>query len=282
MMENKPQNIVGIDIGGTTIKASLLHNQKPVSKIEVDTNANGSVDNILDPLFAEINAKWKGSFEAIGVGCPGYIDTNEGIIKVINNIPAFSGLNIKQKIEQALAVPAKIENDANCFILGEYFFGEACKLNNVIGITLGTGVGGGVIIDRKVYSGMNGGAGEFGLIPFLDSNFESYLGANFFLHNYGKTGKELCDSADSGDNNALAVFHLYGTYLGELLNTLMYTFSPEAFILGGSITNAYKYFYPGIIESLEKYPFELNRKALQIFPARVQNAGMLGAAALWL
>jgi len=282
MKENKILNVIGIDIGGTTIKASLLHNQKPVSRLEVNTNATGSVDSILTPLFDEIQAKWKGSFEAIGVGCPGYIDTNAGIIKVINNIPAFSGFNLKQKIEQELAVPVKIENDANCFILGEYFFGEACKLNNVIGITLGTGVGGGVIIDRKVYSGMNGGAGEFGLIPFLDQNFEWYLGSNFFQHNYGKTGKDICSDADKGDKKALEAFHLYGTYLGELINILMYAYSPDAFILGGSITNAYKYFYSGIRESLEKYPFELNRNSLQIFPARVPNAGMLGAAALWL
>ncbi len=276
------ENIIGIDIGGTTIKASLVFDKKPVSKIEVETNANGSADSILDPLFDQINSTWKGSFEAAGVGVPGYIDTEAGIIKVINNIPAFSGLNLKEKIEQKLGVPVKIENDANCFILGEYFFGEACMLNNVIGITLGTGVGGGVIINRKVYSGMNGGAGEFGMIPFLDSNFEWYLGSNFFQHNYGKTGKEICNDADNGDKNALEAFHLYGTYLGDLLNILMCAYSPEAFILGGSITNAYKYFYPGMIEGLKKYPFDLNRNALRIFPASVQYAGMLGAAALWL
>lgn len=282
MKENNTQKIVGIDIGGTTIKANLVHNKQSISRIELSTNADKSVDSILNPLFEQINAKWKGSFELAGVGVPGYIDTHTGIIKLINNIPAFSGFNLKQRMEQELGVPVKIENDANCFIMGEYYFSEASKLRDVIGITLGTGVGGGVIINKKVYSGMNSGAGEFGMIPYLDKNFEWYLGSNFFQHHYGKSGKEICSYADKGDKSAREAFHLYGTYLGDLLSILMYAYSPEAFILGGSIANAYKHFYPGIVESLEKYPVDLNRNSLQIFPASVKNAGMMGAAALWL
>jgi len=277
----KADRIVGIDIGGTTIKACLLHDRKLKGKIEVETDARGTTTAILSPLFERIGAEWAGAFDAVGVGVPGYLDVEAGVIRMINNIPAFSGFKLNNAIEQGLGCPVRMDNDANCFVMGEYCFGEASALKHVVGISLGTGVGGGVIINGKVYSGMNSGAGEFGMIPFKDRNFEWYAGSNFFTAFYGLTGKELCERADTGNKDAQEVFVRYGKYLGELLNILMCAYSPEAFIFGGSISGAFRYFMPGIEAGFSKYPVDFMRESVKIYPAAVPDAGMMGAGALW-
>ncbi len=284
MEENNTYNrVIGIDIGGTNMKACLLHNHDIKDRIEVPTNAKKALSpiDLLMPLFAKIKAEWKGQFDAIGVGVPGYIDTKTGVIRMINNIPVFSGINLKKLVEDNLNVPVKIENDANCFVMGEYSFGKTAELKHVIGITLGTGLGGGVIINGKIFSGLLCGAGEFGMIPYQDSNFEKYCGADFFFKAYGKSGKDVCMEADADVKAAQDVFFNYGNNLGNLLNVLMCAFSPEAFVFGGSIAGAFKYFYPGVMAAFKRYPVEFMRNEVKIYQAGVRDAGMLGAAALW-
>lgn len=274
--------IMGIDFGGTTIKSGLLHKGKLVVISETETNSQQGSKAIIESLITSIKKIWIEDVSAIGIGIPGFINTNTNVIELSNNIPSLKGINLCEIIKNEFKVDVRINNDANCFTLGEYHFGYHKKFNNVIGLTLGTGLGGGIIIDKKIYSGLYSSAGEFGCIPYLDKNVEFYCSNNFFKVFYNKNGNELFSEATKGNQDAISAFHKFGLHLGNLINLLIFSFAPEAFIIGGKISNAFSYIYPGIIEKLNSFPVDLLRNKIVISNATVQDPGILGAASLWL
>jgi glucokinase len=278
-MEHAP--ILGIDIGGTSITAGIVVSNQIIRQYEVTTNARGNYRDVLDPLFSLIQDDASATFDYIGVAVPGFLDVKAGIVKKINNIPGLTNVPVSAYISEVLGKPVRIENDANCFVLGEYYFGEAGRYDHVIGITLGTGLGGGIIIDRKIYSGKLGGAGEFGLLPYLDGIAEQYCSGQFFLNHCKATGKKLFALAESGDPHALKCFDEFGKHLGLLLKYLSLCFAPQAMILGGTIAKAFDYFSPAIERHISTLYKNLGLDPPGIIRARQENAGLLGAAALW-
>ncbi|MCF8224247.1 MAG: ROK family protein [Bacteroidales bacterium] len=271
---------IGIDIGGTKISGIRLEGEKIVDRAKADTGASRPVQEIMGTLFDVIRGVLIDDVKAIGIGVPGILDVEEGKIININNIPEFNGVNLKKPIEKAFGIPAFINNDANCFALSEAYFGAGKPYSNIIGITLGTGVGGGIVINRQIYSGNLGAAGEFGCVPYRDGLFEEYGGSKFFEKFYDATGKELYDRAEKNDRVAKEAFLEYGQHIASIITYMMLTIAPEAIIIGGSITNAYKYFEPSIREMLDNFSIPVIAKHVKILPATLSDSGVLGAAAL--
>jgi len=203
-----------------------------------------------------------------------------GEIISINNIREFNGFNLKNPIQEKYGIPAFINNDANCFALSEAYFGAGKNYNNIIGITLGTGVGGGIVIDRKVYSGNLGAAGEFGCVPYSTGLFEDFGGSKFFEKNYGLSAKQLFEKAEAGDAKAIEVFLEYGTHIAAVITQIMLFMAPQAIIIGGSISNAFKYFEPSIQKSLKEFFIPVISENLVVLKAELSDSGILGAAAL--
>lgn len=273
--------IIGIDIGGTSISTGLIKNQVIEKYYNTPTGAARSCEEILGSLFHAIEQVWHPEVKSIGVGSPGFIDTEKGIILKINNIPAWNGLNLKQRIEEFFKVPAFVNNDANCFALGEKYFGKGQPYKDMIGLTLGTGLGGGVIINHKLHTGVACGAGEFGCVPYFNSNFESYCGSGFFSRIYDSTGKELYDAAMKQDMEALDAFNKFGNHIGNLITNILYILAPEAIILGGSISKSLPLFKKGIYQSLESFLLPEVTKKLVIDISDLEHPALLGAAALY-
>ncbi|MDA3893926.1 MAG: ROK family protein [Salinivirgaceae bacterium] len=271
---------VGVDIGGTSIVAGLMVDRKIEKTCNIPTMGIQPLDIILKQLFNAIDEVINKDVAGIGVGCPGFIDADAGKIVNINNIPAFKGINLKKLISDKYNLPVFINNDANCFVLGETYFGAAKAYKHVLGITLGTGLGGGVVINKKVYAGLHGAAGEIGCIPFRNGIIEDFCSSKFFSDNYSATGYELYNRAETGDPDALTAFAEMGRNLGWLLNNVMYVLAPEIIVIGGSIAGAFKYIEPGIKAELSKFLFEDIRNNIVIKPAEIENAGLMGAAAL--
>ncbi len=273
---------IGVDIGGTSIKTGVLVNNKLVKTYQAKTKANLSQDDVLKVLYSTIDKVWMANVKAIGIGVPGYLDVAKGKVLLINNIPSFKGLNIKKAVSDKFNVPVLVNNDANCFALGETYFGAGKEFCNAVGITLGTGLGGGVIVNRRVQSGLYGGAGELGYLPYRDSNFEDYCSSKLFINKYQSTGLELYDKAMAGDKFAKSAFAELGKHLGELIATLMYVLAPDGIIIGGAIAGSFKLFAPAINEKINTFPVELIRNKIVIKQAELSNAGIFGAAALCL
>lgn len=273
---------IGVDIGGTSIKAGVLVNNKLVKTYQAKTKAILSQDDVLKVLYSTIDKVWMANVKAIGIGVPGYLDVEEGKILLINNIPSFKGLSLKKAVSDKFNVPVLVNNDANCFALGEMYFGAGKEFSNAVGITLGTGLGGGVIVGNKVQSGLYGGAGELGYLPYLDSNFEDYCSSKYFVNKYQSTGLELYEKAMAGDEFAKSAFAELGKHLGELITTLMYVLAPDGIIIGGAIAGSFNLFASAINEKINTFPVELIRNKIAIKQAELSNAGIFGAAALCL
>ena len=271
---------IGVDIGGTNIVSGLMVNGFISKMYRVDTLAGQSKEVILNQIFKAIEGVATDGVRAIGLGCPGFINAKEGVILNINNIPNLQGVNLVEKVTEKFNKPTYIDNDANCFVLGEAYFGAGKNFNHILGITLGTGLGSGIVIDRKPYGGFCGAAGEIGCIPFKDGIIEDFTSSNFFTRKYGSTGYDFFKAAEKGDKNAIEAFKELGRNIGWLINNMLYTIAPEAIIIGGAIVGAYKYIEPGIIEELNNFLFEFLRKNITIKPAILENAGVIGAASL--
>jgi glucokinase len=277
-MNNKA--FIGVDIGGTGITAGLIEDGKIVNKEQVDTLPQRSANEILESLYAVINKVLTKNVVGIGLGVPGYLDVKQGKIILINNIPAFSGLNIADKVSEKFNLPVKINNDANCFVLGESLFGPGANYETVVGLTCGTGLGGGIVINGKVLSGVYGGAGELGLLPYCDTIFEDYCSGKFFENNYNKSGKELYELACNGNDKAVEAFNKFGMHLGHLIRQVMYFAAPEAIIIGGSIANSFDMFKPYLDSYLAEMPEKHLPVNTKIIRAELSDAALFGAASL--
>lgn len=277
----KNEIIVGVDIGGTSIGAGCIIDKKIGKAYSKPTGANRSADEILETLYEVVEQVLMPGTLAIGVGVPGLLNAEKGEILNISNIPSWKNLPLKQKLEQRFNIPVYLNNDANCFALGEKHFGKGQSYKNLVALALGTGVGGGVIINDKIHSGMFGGAGEVGCWPYEGESFENYCGSGFFIKKHNITGKELYEKAISGDKQAVELFEEFGVHLGKLINNILYILAPEAIIIGGSISKSFHLFEPGIRKEMNDFPFEVIKKNIMITQSELNDIALLGAAGLF-
>ncbi len=271
---------IGIDIGGTTMVAARFSDSEILDRSEVATGANRQADDIMEALFGAIEKVLTDEVVGIGIGMPGFMDTSSGEILLINNIPSFNGFSVKRAVEKRFGLPVFQNNDANCFALGEAWFGAGKEYTNMVGVTLGTGLGGGIIINRKIHTGLAGGAGELGCFSFKGGIVEDTCSAALFANKYHMSGTELYQAAKKGGLEALNAFDELGRNIGEMLRTVMFILAPEAFIIGGSVTGAWEFLEKPIREELDKFPVKLISNKTVLEKAQLDNAGLYGAAAL--
>jgi glucokinase len=186
---DRQANYIGVDIGGTSMVVARFSESELLDRTEVDTGADRPAGEIMGSLFGAIDRVLTGEVAGIGIGMPGFMDTESGEILMINNIPSFRGFSVKQAVGQHFGLPVFQNNDANCFALGEAWFGAGKEFDNLVGVTLGTGLGGGIIINRKIHTGLVGGAGELGCFPFKGGIVEDTCSAALFASKYKRTEK---------------------------------------------------------------------------------------------
>lgn len=272
--------VLGLDIGGTKISSGLFRNGSLTECMEIKTPAKSPKEEILATISHQVEAYRHFNFKAIGIGIPGLVDPINGIIYNLANIPSFHNVNLKKYLEERFEVPVAINNDANCFALGEYKFGASNIHKHVIGITLGTGIGTGIIANGHLYTGKLCGAGEWGAIPYLDGTFEDYCGSKFFKEKYHISAKKLAKKASEGEQEAINIFYDFGKHIGALIYRLMLTFAPEAIVLGGSIRKAFPYFEKGMQEVIDAFPYLPISENLNIYVSGSNNSAILGAISL--
>ena len=272
--------ILGVDLGGTNARAAVVRDQRLGEVSSVEVNAQWSVEEVLDQLRGLIDRTTQGGIDGIGIGVPSVVDIAKGIVYDVVNIPSWREVPLKAILEKRYAVPVLVNNDANCFALGEKHFGKGVGCQSLIGLILGTGFAGGIIVDGKLYPGRNCGAGEFGLIPYLDSIYEHYCCGQFFTRHVGQTGAEAFRRAAAGDREAVRVFAEFGHHLGEAVKTVLYAYDPEMIILGGSVRKAFRFFQEAMWESIRSFAFPNSLNSLQIAVSELEHVAILGAAAL--
>lgn len=272
--------VLGLDIGGTKISAGLNDKGTVYERKQISTPFDSSKEDILKVIADLISTYLPFGFKAIGIGIPGLVEPQRGIVYNLANIPSFQKVDLKDYLQGVFKVPVFINNDANCFALGEYKFGPARNYQHVVGISLGTGVGTGIIANSALYPGYLCGAGEWGGVPYLDKTFEDYCSSRFFRTVEGETAKSLAKSAKKGDIAALSRFEAYGEHIGMLIKRILFTFSPECIVLGGSISKAFPLFKDSMLSTVSTFPYKPIADSLTIYVSQLEDVAILGAIAL--
>ncbi len=243
-------------------------------------NPNGSDEEVLDQLCGLIDRTKLEDVDGVGIGVPSVVDIEEGIVYDVQNIPSWREVPLKSILEERYSVPVLVNNDANCFALGEKHFGKGVGYQSAIGLIVGTGFAGGIIVDGRLYPGMNCGAGEFGMIPYLESIYEYYCSGQFFTRHVAQTGAEVFRRAVEGDREAVRIFAEFGHHLGHGIKTILYAYDPEIIVLGGSVRKAFRFFKEAMWESIRSFAFSNSIRSLKIEVSELEHVAILGAAAL--
>jgi len=274
------ENILGIDIGGTTIVGGRIEGDIIIEQITVDTCAQEGGDKTLNILKELIRQLKTTDTRAIGIGVPSVVDREKGIVYNVQNIKNWDEVHLKSLLEAEFELPVHIDNDANCFAYGEKIYGKGKEFQNFVGITLGTGVGGGIIQDNHLLFDSNCGSGEFGEIPYLDSILEEYCGSRFFTRTTGRSGYEIALKAREGDRDSIAIYSQYGKHISMLVKIILLIVDPQAIIFGGSISQSFDLFKDSMYENLKDFPYPKSVDKIQILTSDLHNIGILGAGAL--
>ncbi|MBE0651131.1 MAG: ROK family protein [Bacteroidales bacterium] len=279
-LARKEIKVIGVDIGGTKISAGLVGNGKIYKSVTIQTPTTEKQNDVIKVIIEAIRGVMTDEVVGIGVGIPGIVDTKSGTVYNVQNIPSFKAVHLKEILENKLERPVHVNNDANCFTLGTKNFGDGKQFHSLVGLTLGTGLGGGIIINDKLYEGMGNGAGEFGFFPYKDGILEHYCSGQFFLKQYNVTGEEAQNLALSGDKKALHMFEEFGYHLGEAIKMIVHTLSPEAVMLGGSISKNFDFFEQSMWANIRQFPYKNVINDLTVFPVLNPEIAIIGAAYL--
>lgn len=293
---------IGIDLGGTFIKSAITDSHgKIIKTYKTDTLAGKGPKTVVKQIEKSINrllAGFNKDISGIGIGAPGIV--TGGVVKFPPNFKGWREVDLKRLIQKKFKLETEADNDANCAGLAELQFGHGKKYENFIFLTLGTGIGGAIIINGKVYRGEQNGAGEFGMMtiefdgtPCLGGNrgsVEAYLGRNYFLESEKKEISSLGNKIDFADiakfaakknKTAKNIFKRYGFYLGVGLTNYFNLMDVRTAILGGGISNAYPYFIAECNKTIKNRSLPTIRGSFRVIKSKINNnAGVLGAAAL--
>ena len=262
------------------MKAGRVENGVLRDTQRIAVSSQGSEQQVLSEVIEAIETVIEGDLTGIGVGVPSVVDVGTGIVYDVQNIPSWKEVNLKDILQEQFNVPVYVDNDANCFAAGEKLFGKGKEYENFVALIVGTGLAAGIIINRWLYRGHNCGAGEFGMIPYLDHNYEYYCSGQYFHHMHQGDGEAIHHLAIDGDERALKMFNEFGAHLGNAIKTILYTVDPEIIILGGSVSKAYPFFKESLWNQLNTFAYHNVVPKLKIKVSDQPNIAILGAAAL--
>ena len=271
---------VGVDLGGTNVRAGLVKNGKIISLHKRPISSRAEQKIVLEEIFETIAKVLVPGVRGIGIGVPSIV--KNGVVYSPANIPSWREVPLKKLLERRFGFPAFVNNDAKCFALGEFHYGFGRGHKNLVGLIIGTGLGCGVIIDGKLFNGSNGGAGEIGHAPYKANEFEYYCSGRFFMREFGLDALEVQQRAEAGDTKALEMLAAFGDSFADAVMTVLYAYDPEVIVLGGGLSRAYSYFEKRMRERLKVFKFQNNLKRLKIVPTKKPHIAVLAAAALCL
>jgi glucokinase len=270
---------LSIDLGGTNIRIAQVEDGKCLNKVSVACMAQRDASTVLSQLFQLIRGVMDERVDGIGIGVPSIVDSEKGIVYNVANISSWKEIHLKEILENEFKVAVAINNDSNCFTLGESLFGEGKPYANMVGVTIGTGIGAGIIADHRLYCGQYMGAGEIGSLPYLDSDFEHYC-SSFFFKRYNIIGALAAEKAAQGDEAALDIWKEFGMHLGNLMKAILFAYAPQAIVLGGGIVTAFPLFKDAMMNEMQSFPYKIMLDNVKVIASYRKDSSLLGASAL--
>lgn len=294
---------IGVDMGGTNLRAAAVSEDgKMLDKIAVSTDMTAGPDAIVGDMVRSIQTLrtrlGESDLAGVGVGIPGFIHMETGVVAGWANNPAFNGYPIRDRIETSLGTKVILENDANAAALGETWMGAGRGVQDLVLLTLGTGIGGGIVIGGRILHGAQGMAAELGHLTVSPNGnpcgcgnrgcVEKHASATAIaamgrLMNLGPSlsAEDVYNLACDGNDRALAIFKAVGESLGIALASLINIFNFPLYLLSGGPIPAWKFFAPSMLAEVERRSFTYRSTSPRIEPAQLGNeAGLYGAAYL--
>lgn len=271
---------IGVDLGGTNIRAGIVNAGQVLNHKKEAFHTKGSLEETISNLKDFIRPLAFPEISGIGIGVPSVVDVEKGIVYNVANIPSWICVPLKDILEEEFKIPVRVSNDVNCFALGEHQFGVLKGMKHVVGISSGTGLGSGIIINNELFNGANCGAGEIGLLHYLDHNIEYYASGNLFSACYNTTAEVAHKRALQGDREALRYWNEFGKHMAEAIKSVVFTYDPEAIVLGGSLSKAFDLFSGAMHTALMDFPYPGSIQKLKIYQSKDENITVIGAAAL--
>jgi glucokinase len=302
--------VFAVDLGGTHLRVALVDDTgKILQQLKQETPKGDSAEAVVDALVSAAQ-KWdsdRSSIVAASIMVPGAVDSEKAVVIQAPNLPSLVNVGLKAELEQRLGWPVLLENDANAAAVGEMWLGAARGCRDVISVTLGTGVGGGVILDGRLWRGAHGSAGEIGhttvdpfsglkckcgntgclelfasataIVRMTRENSSSF--PESVLQSDELSAVQVYEAGRNGDELALTVFRKFGMYLGIGLANLMNLIDPQIIVLSGGAVNGWDLFAPEMYRQVGERAFRATAQQVRIARAECgDNAGLLGAARL--
>ena len=303
--------VIGVDLGGTNTRTALVGRDGEIlDRQSEETHAAEGHEKVIAKLIRNIELQRASAGRhgreviAVGVGAPGVIHEQTGVVVKSPNFPDWNDLPLKKNLEGSLKLPVFIENDANAAALGEQWRGAAKDIQSMIFLTLGTGVGGGIVLDGRIWHGADGMAGEIGHMTIVPQGRTCGCGNTGCLEMYASsrgivmsfkdlaagpgadgrqeiTSAKVYQAARQGDQQALRAMQEMGRSLGIGIANLINIFNPEMVVIGGRVKDAWDLFIDAARGEIRKRAFEYPAKRTKIVPSVLgDDAGMVGAAAV--
>jgi glucokinase len=298
---------IGVDLGGTNLRAAAIDAQgKMLDKIAGSTDLQAGRDVVIADMVQSIEALrarlGEHNLRGVGIGLPGFILIDKGIILGSNNMPEFDNYPVRDEIEKRLGAKVILENDANAAALGEKWMGAGRNVDDLVLLTLGTGIGGGIIVNGRVLHGHQGMAGELGHLTVVPNGNPCGCGNRGCVEKHASataiasmarliglghdlTSEDVYKLAVEGNERAKTIFRTMGEALGVALANLINIFNFPLYLLGGGVVAAWEFFAPAMLAEVERRSFTY-RSTLKIAPTRIEaaklgsEAGLFGAACL--
>lgn len=277
MTNNMP--VIGIDLGATNLSVGLVENGLLTEIRNRSLPEDKSVMSVIN-VMAEMIEEVDNGATKLGIGVPSVVDSVEGIVYDVQNIPGWEKVHLKDLLEEKTGKSVFLNNDANCFALGEWMYGDGQGKDNMVGLIMGTGFAAGIIIGGKIYEGRNCGAGEFGMIPYKQSILEHYCSGQFFSRLVGVKGEEIYEKAMNDDPASKKLFNEFGGHVAEAIKIVLYTYDPESIILGGSVSKTFPLFRKRFERELKSFGYSNSLKNVEISVSNTEHVAVLGASAL--
>lgn len=310
---------IGIDLGGTYVKSALVDRSGKLSfRTKLRTADYKTREALIDALAATVKEILKKAklrprdLAGVGVGVPGPVDFGRGFVHYLTNVRGWKNVALKKILSAKLKIPVGVDNDVNLMTLGEYFFGAGKKSKVLVCMTLGTGVGGGIIIGGELYRGTSSVAGEIGHIPLKEDGLpcncggygclERYVGNNYLVEEIKDkircgaptlikglvrddlssiTPEVISRAAQKGDSLAITLWRDIGVRIGTVLCGVVNLLNPDKIVIGGGLADAGEVLFKPIRETVRKRAITISRRTVKITKAKLGlDAGIVGAAAL--
>lgn len=289
--------LIGVDFGGTQVKAGIVDNGDVVRSLSTPTRAGSGADEVLDTIASTVLALASRP-DAVGVAIPGEVNS-EGRCWRLPNVPGFEGVHIAEELARRLRCPIAVENDATTAALGERLHGHGRQHPSFLMLTLGTGIGGGLVLGHQLYPGANGFAAEVGHMK-VDSAadaplcacgqrgcVETFAGTRALLREYARHGAVATEvlpiavSARRGEPAGVKTFEMMGSALGRLLANIQNLLDLNAIVFSGGVSASFDLIEPFVRKALRAHAFAPPLAEVPLLVSELgERAGVIGAAHL--